>query len=171
MWYHHYLQHPVCTHLEEKMSTVMYCKGMCTTIWSITRSCKAGKTSKRWKLKYRHLQPKTVISTPRECFCANLIGLHTLKGRNKLQIDCMALAMIYPASSWFKMVELPLVTWLQRQTVNGKELLTANKIFDKTSNCIARLVEKTWLISTMLLFNIQQRKLVPSSHWTDAMHS
>jgi hypothetical protein len=57
----------------------------------------------------------------------------------------MALTMINPASSWFEMVELPLVTQLWRETVNGKELLTANEIFHKTSNCIARLVNKTWL--------------------------
>jgi hypothetical protein len=44
----------------------------------------------------------------------------------------MALTMIGPASSWFEIVELPVVTRLCRQTVNGKELLTANKIFDKT---------------------------------------
>jgi hypothetical protein len=42
----------------------------------------------------------------------------------------MALTMIDPTSSWFKMVELPLVTWLET-TVNSKELLTADKIFDK----------------------------------------
>ncbi len=31
------------------------------------------------------------------------------------------------------------------QTVNGKELLIADEIFDKTSECIAKLVNKTWL--------------------------
>jgi hypothetical protein len=62
-----------------------------------------------------------------------------------MQIDFMALTMINPAYSWFKMVELPLVTWLQRQTVIGKELLTNDKIFNKTPDCIARLVNKTWL--------------------------
>jgi hypothetical protein len=57
----------------------------------------------------------------------------------------MALTMIDPTSSWFKMVELPLVTWLWRQTVDGKELLTADEIFDQTSDCMARLVNKIWL--------------------------
>jgi hypothetical protein len=42
----------------------------------------------------------------------------------------MALTMINPTSSWFEIVELPIVNQLQRQAVNGKELLTANKIFD-----------------------------------------
>ena len=30
-------------------------------------------------------------------------------------------------------------------TVNGKELLIADKMFDKTLDCIAKLVNKTWL--------------------------
>jgi hypothetical protein len=41
----------------------------------------------------------------------------------------MALTMIDPASSWFENVELTVITQLHRQTVNGKELLTADKIF------------------------------------------
>jgi hypothetical protein len=81
--------------------------------------------------------PKTVISNPWEYLCAN-IGPYTLKGRDNLQIDFMALIMTNPASSWFEIVKLPIVTQLQRQTVNGKELLTADKIFDKSSDCIAK---------------------------------
>ncbi len=57
----------------------------------------------------------------------------------------MALTMINPTSSWFEIAELPIITQLRRQTVNGKELLTAEKIFDKTSDRIANLVNKTWL--------------------------
>ncbi len=53
--------------------------------------------------------------------------------------------MIDPASSWFKIAELPLVKQLRQQTVNGKELLIADEIFDKTSERIANLVNKTWL--------------------------
>ncbi len=123
----------------------MYWKGMHTTIRPTTRSCKTCQTSQRRKLKYGHLPPKTVISTPWECLCVDLIGPYTLKGRDHLQIDFMALTMIDPAFSWLEIVELPLVIWLRRQTVNGKELLTADKIFNKTSNCIARLVNKIWL--------------------------
>jgi hypothetical protein len=57
----------------------------------------------------------------------------------------MPLTMINPASSWFEIVELPVVNQMYRQTVKGKELLTANEIFDKTSDHIAKLVNKTWL--------------------------
>ncbi len=57
----------------------------------------------------------------------------------------MALTMINPASSWFKIAELPVVKQLRWQTVNGKELLIADEIFDKTSELIAKLVNKTWM--------------------------
>ncbi len=70
---------------------------------------------------------------------------YTLKGKDNLQIDFMALTMIDPASSWFKIAELPVVERLRWQTVNGKELLIADEIFDKTSERIAKLVKKTWL--------------------------
>ncbi len=53
--------------------------------------------------------------------------------------------MIDPASSWFKIAELPAVKQLHQQTVNGKELLIADEIFDKNSERIAKLVNKTWL--------------------------
>jgi hypothetical protein len=52
----------------------------------------------------------------------------------------MALTMIDLASSWFKIAELPVVERLRRQAVNGKELLIADEIFDKTSECIAKFV-------------------------------
>jgi hypothetical protein len=57
----------------------------------------------------------------------------------------MALTMIDPASSWFEIMELPIVTPIQRQTVNGKELPTAKKSFGKYLDCMAKLVNKTWL--------------------------
>jgi hypothetical protein len=45
--YHHYLQHPGHTCLEETMSAAMYWKGMHTTIWSIIRSCRTCQKNKR----------------------------------------------------------------------------------------------------------------------------
>ena len=66
MWYHHYLQHPGHTRLEETMNTAMYWKGMRTTIRSITRSCKTCQINKRRNNKYGHLPAKIVISTPWE---------------------------------------------------------------------------------------------------------
>ena len=38
----------------------------------------------------------------------DLIGLYTLKGKDKTQIDFMCITMIDPATSWFEIVELPI---------------------------------------------------------------
>ncbi len=127
------------------MNTAMYLKGMCTTIRSLTKSCKSCQVNKRRSQKYGHLPPKTVVTIPWECLCFDLIGPYTLKGKDNLQIDFMALTMIDPAFSWFKIAKLPVVKQLCRQTVNGKELLLADEIFEKTSERIAKLVNKTWL--------------------------
>jgi hypothetical protein len=127
------------------MNAVMNCKGMCTTIRSLTMSCRSCQINKRRNLKYGHLPPKTIITNPWECLCVNLIGPYTLKCKDNLQIEFMALTMINPASSWFEIAELPVTAQLRRQTVNRKELLIANRIFDKTLDHIAKLVNKTWL--------------------------
>ncbi len=78
-WYHHYLQHPGHTHLEEMMNAAMYWKGMRTTIWSLTKSCRSCHIDKRWSRKYGHLPPKTVITNPLECSCVDLNSPYTLK--------------------------------------------------------------------------------------------
>ncbi len=108
-WYHHYLQHPGHTRLKETMNAAMYWKGMHTTIRSLTKSCRSCQVNKRWSHKYGHLPPKTVITNPWECLCVDLIGPYTLRGKDNSQIDFMALTMIGPASSWFEIVELPVV--------------------------------------------------------------
>ncbi len=40
---------------------------------------------------------------------------------------------------------MPIVKQLRWKTVNGKELLIADEIFDKTLERVAKLVNKTWL--------------------------
>jgi hypothetical protein len=85
MWYHHYLQHPEHKHLKEIMNAAMYWKDMCTTIWSMMRSCKTCQTNTRGKFKYGHLPPKTIISTPwGRCYVSTSLG-HTL---SKAKITC-----------------------------------------------------------------------------------
>jgi hypothetical protein len=83
-----------------------------------------------------------VISTPWEALCVDLIGPYTLKDKDGSAIDFMALTMINPASSWFEIVELLLVKWLTTMKVNGKAKVSKKLIFDKSSNQIARLVNK-----------------------------
>ncbi len=94
---------------------------MQTIIRSITKSCKSYQVNKRRTLKYGHLPSRIVISTPWEAPCVDLVGPYTLKGKDGSAIDFMALTMIDPASSWFEIVELPLVTRLTTMTVSGKE--------------------------------------------------
>jgi hypothetical protein len=142
-WYHHCLQHPGHTRLKETMNAAMYWKGMRTIIWSLTKSCRSRQINKRRSQKYGPL--KTVYTIPWECVCVDFIRPYTLKGKDNLQTDFMALTMINPASSWFKIAELPVVKQLRQQTVNGKELLIADEIFEKTSERTAKLVNKTWL--------------------------
>jgi len=145
MWYHHYLQHPGHDRLEGTMNAAIYWKGMRTTVRSVTKSCKACQVNKRRTRKYGHLPSKIVISTPWEALCVDLTGPFTLKGKDGSEIDFMALTMIDPASSWFEIVELPLVTRLTTTMVNGKAKASEELIFDKSSNQIARLVNKIWL--------------------------
>jgi hypothetical protein len=53
--------------------------------------------------------------TPWKALCVDLIGPYTHKGKDSLSIDFMCLTMIDPATSWFKIVELPNVA--QEMTV------------------------------------------------------
>ena len=95
--------------------------------------------------KYGHLLSKTVIMTPWRTLCVNLVGPYTLKGKDGSVIDFMALTMIDPASSWFKIVESPLVQQLKTITVDGRELLASEEIFFKSTDRIVQLFNKIWL--------------------------
>jgi hypothetical protein len=132
-WYHHYLQHPGHLRLEERMRSVMYWKGMRTTIWRYVKACQSCHVNKRHSQKYGHLPPKLVITTPWKALCVDLIGHYTLKGKDNSSIDFMCLTMIHPATSWFKIVELPTVA--QEMTVppvgKGK-----NITFDKNTKVV-----------------------------------
>ncbi len=108
-WYHHYLQYPGHSRLKETMRSVMYWKGMRTTIRKYVKSCRSCQVNKRHSQKYGHLPPKLVIMAPWKALCADLIGPFTLKGKDGLSIDFMCLTMINPTTSWFKIVELPTV--------------------------------------------------------------
>jgi hypothetical protein len=73
-------------------------------------------------------------------------------------IDFMVLTMNDPATSWFEVVELSLVRRLNTITVNSNESSIIEEIFDKTSERISRLVNKTWLSKKpkMLVYYLQQ---------------
>jgi hypothetical protein len=127
------------------MKATMYWKGMRSTIRSLTKSCRSCQVNKKRHLKYGHLPSKIIITIPWRALCVDQIGPYTLKGKDGTVIDFMALTMINPTTSWFKIVELPLLCRVKSITVNGKESSIIEDIFDKTSEHIARLVNKTWL--------------------------
>ena len=149
-WYHHYLQHPGHSRLEETLRAVMYWKSMRHTIRSYVKKCKSCQINKRRKLKYGKLPSKLVVTTPWEALCVDLIGPYTLKSKDGSQIDFMCLTMIDPASSWFEMVELPIMEFItpsvehNKGTKTHKTKITKSDYFDKTSTMISHLVNKTW---------------------------
>ncbi len=108
-WYHHYLQHPGHSRLKETMRSLMYWKGIRTTIQKHVKSCRSCQVNKRHSQKYGHLPPKLVITTPWKALCVDLIGPYTLKGKDGSSINFMCLSMINPATSWFEIMELPTV--------------------------------------------------------------
>ncbi len=118
---------------------------MRSTIRSLTKSCRSCQVNKKWHLKYGHLPSKIVITIPWRALCVDLIGPYTLKGKDGTVIDFMALTMIDPATSWFQIVELPLLHRVKTITVNGEESSIVEEIFDKISERIAWLVNKIWL--------------------------
>ena len=136
-WYHHYLQHPGHTRLEETLRATMTFPGMRTLVRRHTKYCQSCQLNKRRSLKYGKLPEKRVISSPWEALCVDLIGPYTLKGKDGTVIDFMCLTMIDPATSWFEMVELPLK---EIEKENGQK----EETFDKTSKQVARLVYTSW---------------------------
>ena len=82
LWYHHYLQHPGHSHLEETLRAAMYWKSMRHTIRSYVKKCRSCQINKRRKLKYGKLPSKLVVTTPWEALCVDLIGPYTLKSKD-----------------------------------------------------------------------------------------
>jgi hypothetical protein len=101
-------------------------------------------------LRYGHVPPKLVITTPWRALCVDLVGPYTLKGKDGSSIDFMCLTMINPATSWFKIVELPTVRGTVPKGGKGKKATHLDytkdaEIFDKTSAQISNLlVYKCW---------------------------
>jgi hypothetical protein len=153
-WYHDYLQHPGHLHLEETMRSVMYWKGLGTTIRRYVKIGRSCQVNKRHSQKYGHLPLKLVITTPWKALCVDLIGPYTLKGQDGSSIDFMCLTMINPTTSWFKIVGLPtvdLVTTVPpagkgKKVTSSKNTTVAETTFDKSSAQISNLVCKPGLV-------------------------
>jgi hypothetical protein len=63
-WYHHYLQHPNHSHLDETMRSVIYWKGMYDTIRSQEKSCKSYQKQETQTKVWYCTNTKLVITTP-----------------------------------------------------------------------------------------------------------
>ena len=99
-----------------------------------------------------------MLKIPWEALCVDLIGPYTIEGKDGSVIDFMCLTMIDPASSWFKLAELPVVesncagtdrktkTKVGRADRNALEAIsdTREAYFDKSSFMISNLVNKCW---------------------------
>ena len=140
-WYHHYLQHPGTTRLEETIGAVMYWKDMRHMIQKHTKLCARCQLGKKHKRKYGHLPAKIATIIPWNQVCVDLVGPYTIKAKDGSILDFMCLTMIDPATGWFEIVELPIaeVSYVRK----GEEVVEV--IIDKSSKCIARLFNKTWL--------------------------
>jgi hypothetical protein len=134
------------------MRSMMYWKGMPTTIGRYIKTCRSCQVNKRNSQEYGHLPPKLVIMTPWKVLCVDLIGPYTLKGQDGSSIDFMCLTMIDPAINWFEIVELPTVaqettvppTSKGKKVTSSKNNTVVETTFNKSSAQISNLVYKTW---------------------------
>ena len=100
--------------------------------------------------KYGKLPPKEAITKPWHTLCVDLIGPYTIKGKDGTVIDFMCLTMINPATSWFEIVELPVLerpdagTAKDKKGQKGKKTPDKEPYFDKSSAMIEKLVYATW---------------------------
>jgi hypothetical protein len=128
---------------------MVYWKGMRTTIRRYIKSCRSCQVNKRHSLRYGHVPPKLVITTPWRALCVDLVGPYTLKGKDGSSIDFMCHTLIDPATSWLKIVELATVRVMVPKVGKGKKATCLDytkdvEIFDKTSAQISNLVDKCW---------------------------
>ena len=120
---------------------------MHSTIRSYVKNCHSCQVNKRHLQKYGKLPTKLATITPWEAVCVDLIGSYMLHGKNGTEIDFMCLTMIDPASSWFEIVELPVVELSPTSSSKIKAKShdkTMDAYFDKSSSMISTLVNKTW---------------------------
>ncbi len=85
-WYHHYLQHPGHSCLEETMRFMMYWKGMRITIQRYVKTCRSCQVNKRHSQKYGCLPPKLVITAPWKALCVDLLGPYTLNSFTTIRV-------------------------------------------------------------------------------------
>ena len=140
-WYHHYLMHPGHTRLEETIAATMYWRFLWSNIRSYVKRCADSQRCKKRKRKYGKLPSKIVEIIPWQGVCVDLTGLYTLKAKDGTILDFMCVTMVDPATGWFEIVDLPLVS--VQYTQKGEEIIEI--VTDKSSAEISRLFDKQWL--------------------------
>ena len=140
-WYHHYLQHPGVSRLEETLVAVMYWPGLRADVRRHVKSCDRCQKGKRRSRKYGHVPPKIADQVPWQKVCVDLIGPYTIKGLDGKIMDFMCLTIIDPATGWFEIVELPTILKIEKKL--GK--VTEKVVIDKSSAEVARLFNRQWL--------------------------
>ncbi len=94
-------------HVSKKHSKLL-CTGH-STVCLYVKNCRSCQVNKSCSQKYGKLPAKLATITPWEAVCVNLIRPYMLRGKDGTEIDFMCLTMIDPASSWFEIIELPVV--------------------------------------------------------------
>jgi len=141
-WYHHYLQHPGHTRLEETISAALYWPGMRSQVRSHVKRCHRCQMGKKRRRQYGKLPSKIAQVVPWRSVQVDLIGPYTLKDKTgSVILDFMCLTMIDPASGWFEIIELPTkdCTFVRK----GEEIVEV--LIDKSSASISKLFNKQWL--------------------------
>ena len=105
-WYHHYLQHCGRTQLEDLCISIDW-KGLQKIVQSHVKTFHSCQVNKHRQHLSGKRPTKLAITKPWEALFVDLIGPYTLKVNEKTQDDFMCITMINPATSWFKIVELP----------------------------------------------------------------
>ena len=142
-WYHDSLGHSGNNQLEEIIVAITWWRGMHQHIRKHVNTCKRCQLGKRHKRRYGHLLPKIVQVIPWNQVCPDLIDLYTIKEKDKTIIGFMCLTIIYPATSWFEILELPNKDMKYVQDKDTKEITEV--IIDKFSVCIERSFNKVRL--------------------------
>ena len=138
-WYHHYLIHPGKHRMTETLTCVFYWKGMHKDVENYVRKCPNCQKGKKSHKKYGKLPEKVVITVPWQVLCTDCIGPYSVKDVHGQIYQFMCVTMIDPATSWFEMREIPVLTVTNPKT-NEEKI-----VFEKTSSRISQIINSSWL--------------------------
>ena len=92
--------HPGHTRLEETIAASIYWRSLRSDVRKHVKKNKSSKLSKKHTRQYGKLPPKVAETVPWRSVYVDLIGLYTIKARDKTILDFMCLSMIDPATGF-----------------------------------------------------------------------